>query len=404
MTVILLSCVSSVLALLFVFIVVRARNRRRELINGYENDLAGRTAEEGRLKLEVTRLKDEKNKVESLDAIVSVVTEDVWKSLAMFIHAIPLAGEMTGLVIKKTEDSVMTVSDSIFDIGNESKSVGQSINGLLNKVSIGDRSLNNTATRVNAGIEELDHLLFGLKELYRQFRKDMDVIKKSVQGIEQYSDAITDLADQTNILAINASIEAARVGTQGKGFSVIANEVQSLSKKSKDLAEQIKGVLNQTRRNVDTSTERQSSQCLRMEGAIEKLVKEMEMVGTYLIEGVAAVGSSIEESKRLSEKVTAGLGEIIKSLQYQDIIRQVLEHIIQMFEDIKTASEERIREKDFLVRLNDKGLTEEVKKSASRHFTVREEWIAAGLSIEEDYHGNDGALAGKQLKGDITLF
>lgn len=69
-------------------------------------------------------------------------------------------------------------------------------------------------------------------------------------AIEEIIATVQDLADQSNLLAVNASIEAARAGDQGKGFAVVAHEIKTLADQSKSATEQIRTILQDTRKWV----------------------------------------------------------------------------------------------------------------------------------------------------------
>jgi methyl-accepting chemotaxis protein len=80
----------------------------------------------------------------------------------------------------------------------------------------------------------------------------MLAIQQSNRHIADAMQQITAIADQTNLLALNAAIEAARAGEQGRGFAVVADEVRSLSQRSNKTAGTVHSVLNESRGIVET--------------------------------------------------------------------------------------------------------------------------------------------------------
>src|SRR5206468_6485887 len=85
------------------------------------------------------------------------------------------------------------------------------------------------------------------------------VVKLSEQGqaIGEIIATVNDLAEQSNLLAVNASIEAAKAGEQGKGFAVVAQEVKSLAEQSKQATAQVRNLLNDIQKA--TSADRKST-------------------------------------------------------------------------------------------------------------------------------------------------
>ena len=83
----------------------------------------------------------------------------------------------------------------------------------------------------------------------------MDNISANAQQITQIAKDIEDIAFQTNILALNASVEAARAGAAGKGFAVVANEVKQLAAKSAAAAQSATGMVNNTKAIIQTGVE-----------------------------------------------------------------------------------------------------------------------------------------------------
>jgi methyl-accepting chemotaxis protein len=269
----------------------------------------------------------------------------------------------------------------------------------------GEKSLKSVSNRISDNATDVESLITKFNSINRSYQSDMKVIEKTVTDVNDATLDITDLADQTNILAINASIEAARVGAQGKGFAVIASEVQSLSAHSKNIAERIDELIENTAKTVDESFTRQTGQIENAIGLMRSSQEMLKDMADTLVEQVTGVGEGIKDSENLSDSVTRSLDEVITSMQFQDITRQVLEHTAAIMMD----SYERCR-KDFEamgveVDVDVDELEQELKDTASRYFTVRKEWETIGVELEEDLEENEKpSLNNRDIKGDVTFF
>lgn len=330
-----------------------------------------------------------------------------YKQVITFIEAVPIAEKLTGIVIDKSESSTSKVTDTIFSIAETSNKVGLRIQELLTGLFNGEHSLQNILSSLSQEIEGMRNLIADFQQLSRNYHEDMRKIEKAIKDIEQFTSNITDLADRTNLLAINASIEAARVGNQGKGFAVIAGEVQELSGNSKKIAEEINSLIKSTEETVDASFARQSVHIEEAVASIRKSQTTLNDTSSYLSGQLQAVEVSVEESKKLSGSVTEGLNDIIHSQQYQDITRQVLEHLVALFSELETELKQTTATGLAHIEINREEIENDIKQRAKRYFTVREEWLALDLPLEEKIAAGEDETAGeskKELKGDITLF
>ncbi len=314
----------------------------------------------------------------------------------------PIIDKLSTVIINKSEESTINATEKIFEIVGDSQIVSKDIQILLSNMNTGEHSLDHEMDRLLSEVQDFQVIVEKVEQLKKSYVSDMERIEKTVINIKGLADNIADIADQTSILAINASIEAARAGSSGAGFAVIAGETQKLARDSKIITEKITTGIKEIGGTIASSFQHQSETLTSTVNHLQEAKESFHQMTFDLAPQIKNIASSVQKSKDLSESVTARLNEITMSLQYQDATRQILEHIVLLVELIQKDFLALNIHKELELKENRELINTEILAKANKIFTVREEWITLGLELDESKIDDDDNIA--ELQGDITLF
>lgn len=171
-----------------------------------------------------------------------------------------------------------------------------------------------SADTAEAGREAVDRSIEGMASVQTQVETiaaGILTLAERAQAISEITRTVRDLADQTNVLALNASIEAARAGDEGRGFAVVATEVRSLAEESQRATDQVAGILgeiqqatNQAVMSTEEGTKRVAEGRARIEAAgstIEELARTIQEAASSAEQIAASAGQQAGATMQIGQ-------------------------------------------------------------------------------------------------------
>jgi len=179
--------------------------------------------------------------------------------------------------------------------------------------------------RTTAGMEDISKAVSDSALIIEQLGKSSDQIGSIVNVIDE-------IAEQTNLLALNAAIEAARAGEQGRGFAVVADEVRKLAertgKATKEIGEMIRAIQADTKRSVDGMAEgqKQVDAGVALAGEAARAIEEIVGAADRATDMIQRIATATEEQSAAGEEISASVERIaVETRNSQEETRSIQE-------------------------------------------------------------------------------
>ncbi len=157
-----------------------------------------------------------------------------------------LASEQVVNAVTEISKGAVEQAESVENAVNHTDDIGKNIEAITSDVRHMDTYTEEMKDACDKAMDSLDKLIRHSDEVTVSVKEIGDTINstnESAKTISAFTQAITDIATQTNLLSLNASIEAARAGDAGRGFAVVADEIRQLADQSSNSADQIKSIV-----------------------------------------------------------------------------------------------------------------------------------------------------------------
>ncbi|MGE4536073.1 MAG: methyl-accepting chemotaxis protein [Desulfovibrio sp.] len=167
-------------------------------------------------------------------------------------------------------------------------------------------------------VQQVIEAINGVQAQASSLRANMDELGKQAEGIGNIISVISDIADQTNLLALNAAIEAARAGEAGRGFAVVADEVRKLAEKTMTATSEVGNAIRAIQTGARSSVEgaegaaRAVDQATDLAGRSGSMLEEIVSIVDASADQVRSIATASEQQSAASEQINRAVDDINK--------------------------------------------------------------------------------------------
>ena len=220
--------------------------------------------------------------------------------------------------------AAQTQAAKIQGTGQSAVQMAQSMTSVSKSASDSAKVAQSSLSAAEKGAQAVQNAIRGMNDIRGQIQETSKRVKRlgeSSQEIGEIVQLISDITEQTNVLAMNAAIQAASAGEAGRGFTVVAEEVQRLAERSGEATKQIAAIVKSIQGDTQDAIEamerstRGVVEGTKTADEADKALREIEQVSNQLAELIGAISNATQEQAVSATRVATAMNEILAITQ-----------------------------------------------------------------------------------------
>ncbi len=277
-------------------------------------DEARKKAEEAANAMEEARRAQQQAEQAKRDGMISAAgqIEGVVDKLNVAINDI-------GAQVERSDEALSHAASRLAETATAMEEMNSSVLEVAKNAGLAADVSTSTRQKATDGAAVVSQSVAGIQEVQSQslaLKDDMVQLDEHAKAINQIMSVISDIADQTNLLALNAAIEAARAGEAGRGFAVVADEVRKLAEKTMTSTIEVSNAIKAIQASTDQSTQqveqavRNIAQATEFSNKSGESLQEILQMVEHTADEVRAIATASEEQSAASEEITRSIAEV----------------------------------------------------------------------------------------------